>query len=67
LKEIHGTGFLCQFLPEGDVMKAEKRTRFAKNPGKFIGKAIVRFVQKSPANRQVTGQRTTSIDFVGRG
>ncbi|HEX7371178.1 MAG TPA: epoxyqueuosine reductase, partial [Thermodesulfobacteriota bacterium] len=37
-------------------MKGKKRIRFANNPAKFIEKAIVQFVQKSPANRRKEGR-----------
>jgi hypothetical protein len=37
-------------------MKSQKRILFAKNPEKWIERAIVRFTQKSPANRQKGGR-----------
>jgi epoxyqueuosine reductase len=37
-------------------MKTKKGIRFAKNPEKFIERAIVQFVQKSPANRRKEGR-----------
>lgn len=37
-------------------MKARKGIRFAKNPEKFIERAIVQFARKSPANRRKEGR-----------
>ena len=37
-------------------MKTQKRVIFAKDPEKFIEKAIVQFIQTNPANRRKEGR-----------